>query len=233
LREDPDLAATLPAELRDAALERCVAGTITLPAGPWAACDMAVLDDGLGLLVLDGVLVRRVGVEGRFGAEILGAGDILRPWEGEDLDSALATTSGWRVLERARVAVLDGRVAARMAPFPALTAALLARAVLRSRYLALMMAIVHQPRTHLRVRMLLWVLADRWGRVRPDGVFVPLRLTHTVIAELIAARRPSVTLALGKLVEEGHVESAEGGWLLHGDPPGELLELGSVGIASE
>jgi CRP-like cAMP-binding protein len=120
-----------------------------------------------------------------------------------------------------------------MAPFPALTAALISRAVVRSRYLALMMAIVHQPRTHLRVRMLLWVLADRWGRVRRDGVFLPLRLTHTVIAELIAARRPSVTLALGKLSDDGHVESVDGGWLLHGDPPGELLELGTVGITAK
>ena len=30
--------------------------------------------------------------------------------------------------------------------------------------------------------MLLWYLAERWGRVTPDGVIVPLRLTHETLA---------------------------------------------------
>ena len=43
----------------------------------------------LGLLVLDGLIIRRVGVAGRFGAELLGDGDLLRPWEREDAGATL------------------------------------------------------------------------------------------------------------------------------------------------
>jgi hypothetical protein len=40
--------------------------------------------DGIGLIVLRGRLIRRLGIDGRFGAELLGQGDVLRPWQGED-----------------------------------------------------------------------------------------------------------------------------------------------------
>jgi CRP-like cAMP-binding protein len=84
------------------------------------------------------------------------------------------------------------------------------------------MAIVHHARVDVRLRMLFWHLASRFGRVRGDGVFVPLRLTHALLAELVAARRPTVTSALSALAKEGSVRSLDDGWLLSGDPPGEL-----------
>jgi hypothetical protein len=62
---------------------------------------------GIGLLVLKRLLIRRVSIESGFGAELLGQGDLLRPWQGEGAQSTLSSTSGWRVLEDARIAVLD------------------------------------------------------------------------------------------------------------------------------
>jgi CRP-like cAMP-binding protein len=88
------------------------------------------------------------------------------------------------------------------------------------------MAIVHQPRTDVRLHMLFWELADRWGTVHPDGVRLPLRLTHRVLAELVAARRPSVSKALGELAERGIVRWTDGAWLLRGTPPTALHEMG-------
>ena len=61
------------------------------------------------------------------------------------------------------------------------------------------MAIVHQARVDVRLHMLLWHLAARWGRVRSDGTVLRLRLTHAVLADLVAARRPTVTTALSDL----------------------------------
>jgi CRP-like cAMP-binding protein len=84
------------------------------------------------------------------------------------------------------------------------------------------MAIVHQARVDVRLHMLFWHLASRFGRVRGDGVIVPLRLTHALLAELVAARRPTVTSALSALAREGRVRSLDDGWLLCGDPPGEV-----------
>jgi len=185
---------------------------------------------GIGLLVLEGLLIRRVGIDGRFGAELLGQGDLLRPWQGENAEPALPQTTGWRVLEPVRVAVLDEQAERRFAAYPQLTGRLVGRALERSRNLAVNMAIVHQARVDVRLHMLFWHLADRWGRVRTDGVILPLGLTHTVLADLVAARRPTVTSSLSVLSRQHLVRTADDGWLLSGEPPGELLELQSVAL---
>ena len=67
--------------------------------------------------------------------------------------------------------------------------------------------------------MLLWDLAERWGRVRAGAVVLPLRLTHSLLAELVAARRPTVTTALAGLAHSGLVRTTRGGWVLFGQPP--------------
>src|SRR5947209_7803539 len=232
LDEDPDLAEAVPAGQRAIASEHCIAPMLTVPRGDWAANRMKVMTDGIGLLMLDGLIIRRVGIDGRFGAELLGEGDLLRPWQGEDIQSNLPHTTGLKVIEASRVAVLGGDVATRFARYPCLFGALTAKALERSRRLALNMAIIHHPRIDVRVHMLLWHLADRWGRVRRDGITLPLRLTHATIADLVAAQRPSVTMSLSKLADRGLVSANGGGWLLLGEPPGELLELQEVAVGT-
>jgi CRP-like cAMP-binding protein len=70
--------------------------------------------------------------------------------------------------------------------------------------------------------MLLWHLADRWGTVGPGGVLLPVKLTQSVLAALVAAQRPTVSAALRTLAQDGRVTRTSRGWLLHGAPPGEL-----------
>jgi CRP-like cAMP-binding protein len=101
----------------------------------------------------------------------------------------------------------------------------MARTVQRSRHLAVNLAIVHQARVDVRLHMMLWYLAGRWGRVRGDGIAVPIRLTHAVLADLVAARRPTVTSALTDLAKQGLVRPVDDGWLLAGEPPGELAGI--------
>src|SRR3954453_3873197 len=94
-------------------------------AGSWdAAHDAELARGGFGLLVLDGVLVRRVGVEGRFGAELLASGDLLRPWQHDGETGALPFEMAWRIVAPLRFAVLDRGWAARMAPYPEVAAEL-------------------------------------------------------------------------------------------------------------
>lgn len=186
--------------------------------------------DGIGLLVLGGLLIRRVGVGSGFGAELLGQGDLLRPWQGEGAASSLARTTGWRVLEPARIAVLDKPAAIRFARYPELTGRLVARALDRARNLATTTAIVHHTRVEARLQMLFWHLAERWGRVRPDGVIVPLHLTHSMLADLVSARRPSVSTGLSELARRGLIRRDGSDWLLSGEPPGELLQLQPVDV---
>jgi CRP/FNR family cyclic AMP-dependent transcriptional regulator len=228
LREDPDLGEAIPSVRRDRAIEECIAPTLRLPRGEWLRVPREPRREDIGLLVLDGVLIRRVGVDGRFGAELLGEGDLLRPWQGEDDSPALRRTTRWQVLEPVRLADLDARVAQRLARYPELMGPLVGRALGRSRNLAINMAIVHQARVEVRLHMLLWHLADRWGKVTRSGVVLPLTLTHTVLADLVAARRPTVTTALGDLIRRELIRPLEAGWRLCGDPPSELLELRSL-----
>ena len=232
LYEDPELGEAVDPSEREQARELCVAHTVRIPRGHWAPRSDDGVRGGIGLLVLKGLLLRRVGIDGRFGAELLGEGDLLRPWQGDNGDSMLSQTTRWRLLEATRFAVLDVEAARCLAAYPEVTGSLVARALDRARNLAINMAIVHHARVHVRLQMLLWHLADRWGRVRSGGIILPLHLTHAVLADLVAARRPTVTTALTQLTRQGSVMPSDDGWLLLGDPPGELLELRSVALAS-
>lgn len=225
LREDPELAEAIPVSRRRQAIDECAVTELYLPAGRTPRGAAAWMGAGLGLLVLEGLLIRRVGIDGRFGAELLGEGDLLRPSQGEFDSPLLPLETGWIVPEPARLAVLDEEFVQRLARYPELAPAIVARAMQRARNLAVNMAIVHQARVDVRLQMLLWHLAGRWGRVRSDATVVPLRLTHTLLADLVAARRPTVTSALTDLARRGRVESRGDEWLLFGDAPVELLDV--------
>jgi CRP-like cAMP-binding protein len=181
------------------------------------------------LLVLDGLLLRRVELGGRYGAELLASGDILRPWQREDALASIAQHSGWRVLEDSRVAVLDLGFAREVAAFPEIQSQIVARALQRSRELAVNMAIVQQPKVEVRLHMLFWHLADRWGVVGTKGTLLSLPLTHATLAEMVAASRPTVSAALSGMERSGNLSHTEEGWLLHGSPPGKLLALFPAG----
>lgn len=229
LREDPELAEAIEPSRRAQAIDALIAREVRIGPGEWRNRPIPV-DGGIGLLVLEGVLLHRVGIDDRFGAELIGEGDVLRSLRGEGEASTLPLTAQWLVLEAARVAVLDERFVRQLARFPEVAGRLFGRSVLRSRQLAVNMAIVHQARVDLRLHLLFWHLAGRWGRVRSDGVLVPLRLTHAVLADLVAARRPTVTSALSDLSRRGLVRAAGDGWLLAGPPPGRSADHGPGGL---
>lgn len=225
LELDTDLAEALPSEHREQAARECIAELISIRRGTWIAPDTAH-GEGIGLLLLEGMMIRRVGVDGRHGSEVLGSGDLLRPWQDEGRPrQTIALDTTWHVLEASKLAVLDEEFSRRAARFPQLSGRLVGRAIERSRNLAVNMAVVNHPRVDVRLHILLWHLAARWGRVRSDGVLVRLPLTHNVLAELTAARRPTVSTALSELGRRGVVRADGEGWLLLGPPPGELLEL--------
>jgi CRP/FNR family cyclic AMP-dependent transcriptional regulator len=225
--EDPDLLIGVPEAEAQAARQAAVAPAITLAAGPWHAPDEPRLfADHLGLLVLSGLLTRTVMIEGMESPELVGGGDLLRPWDDHEGEIAsVPFTTRWSVLSEARIAVLDLRFCRAICRFPSVVNALVSRTVQRTRWMSIDMALAHVHRVDARLLLLLWHLADRWGRVRRDGVEVPIHLTHSQLAKLIGAQRPSVTVALRDLARLGHlVRQPDGGWLLTGIPP-ELPEL--------
>jgi CRP/FNR family transcriptional regulator, cyclic AMP receptor protein len=220
LQEDPDLASGVPQEQVAAASRASVTVLLHARRGTWdATSDAGRTRGGHGLLVLDGLLVRRLGLGDRWAAELLGPGDLLRPLEHDGDEATLPFEATWGVLIDLRLAVLDRRWSYRMAPFPDVGIRLTARAMLRARRLANTFAIAQQSRLDARLHLLLWELADRYGRVHPDGVHLDLPLTHELLSHIAAARRPSVTSALARLADSGLAERSDTGWLLRGDPP--------------
>jgi CRP-like cAMP-binding protein len=214
LQLDPDLLGTMEEPRRARAVHACRAKVVELPPGRWEADPLRLDPQGFGLLVLSGVLVRRVVHSECCGAELIGSGDLMRPWDQLSGWSSIPLESSWVVLQPARLAVLDSEFARRASPFPEVAAELLRRALVRSRYLTILVAIIGRRRIDTRLTMLFWHLADRFGRLRGEWVEIPVPLTHSTLAELVAARRPSVTTALARLYEDGVLQRTDSGWLL-------------------
>ena len=224
LAEDRRLGVQLAPEELAAATQHLVAAELRVPEGPWEVeHPLGETPGDLGFLVVDGLLSRDVRVGRHACAELLGPGDVLRPWDADEGSGApVRHESAWRVLQAARLAVLDARFASLAGRFPPVVAELISRTLRRSRELAVLLAIAGMPRLDARLLAALWHLADRWGHVGPEGTLLPFRLTHETLASLVGAQRPSVTTALRALEERGALRrDAAAGWLLLGDPPGD------------
>jgi CRP-like cAMP-binding protein len=220
---DVGLAELIPDEQRAQARQAVAANVLEFPAANgWHEPIASDVRGGYGLLVIEGLVLRRVSVGGRHAAELLGPGDLLRPWQHDPAAATLELEWTWRVVEKTRLAVLDTRWTARAANWPQLGAELTGRALARALRLVIGAAIAQQPRLDVRLLMLFWDLADRYGKVHPDGVYLDLPLTHEVLSQLAGARRPSVSGALTRLADAGRLRREGRTWILSGDPPSDV-----------
>jgi CRP/FNR family cyclic AMP-dependent transcriptional regulator len=213
---DDDLAAVLDLRMRLVARQVVTAAVFSAPAGD---CDLsrcfAEVGHGPGVLIVDGVLSVDVRVGDRTATEIVGDGDVLQPLDGR-ADDLLDRASTWHALVPARLALLDDAFAERVKPWPQISHALLARACARAGDLDVQRAITSQPRLEVRLTLLLWHLAGRWGRVEPGGIRLAIPLTHRLLGRLVGAERPSVSHALTRLANARLVTSRDGALHLHG-----------------
>jgi CRP-like cAMP-binding protein len=228
LSVDRDLSQRLDDTRRLQADALSVARVLRRPTGIWdAKQDADHGRDGLGLLVIDGTLVRRVSMAGRLGAELLSSGDVLQPAEHDGEEATVPFEATWRVLSPLRMAVLDLSWMRQMADYPEVIADITRRVMLRSRRLASLLAIAQHHRLDDRLLLFFWELADRYGRVSLDGVRLDVDLTHELIARLVGAHRPSVSAAVSRLEAAGHLRREGRVWLLLGVPPSLDLATGS------
>jgi hypothetical protein len=199
---------------------------------------------GPGLLIIDGLIAANVQVGDRIATDLLGQGDLIQSWNYDDAE--LVCVLDWRALVATRFAVLDQGFIQRIQPWPQITLALLRRAGKRARRLNVLRAISAQPRLEIRLVLLMWHLAARWGKVEPGGVRVPLPLTHQLMGHLVSAERPSVSHALSRLAKSGVITGHGDEWHLHGsvedhletmiEPPvnrvAELVKSGASSLTS-
>jgi CRP-like cAMP-binding protein len=224
---DPELAGELDVRMRLVA--RRAATAVIFVAAPgeldvsrW----LALTNGGPGLLLLTGALVSYARVFDRVAAELLGRGDLVQPAGSANGEEFLECDLTWSVLQPTRFAILDARFADQVRRWPQITHALLRRSEARLHHAAVQRAIAAQPRLEVRLLLLLWHLAGRWGKVQPGGVRLPLPLTHALLGRLVGAERPSVTHALKRLSATGLVSGGEGGWRLRGTVEDHLALLG-------
>jgi CRP/FNR family cyclic AMP-dependent transcriptional regulator len=232
---DVDLAESLDVRMRLAARPAATAVIFDADAGDVRLSErLKAARAGPGVLLLDGVLSVNVQVGDRVASELLGPGDLVEPsqYEVEDL---LSCSTEWRGLVPMRFAVLDRSFAHRVRPWPQIMQALLRRVERRTRNLNVQRAIASQPRLEVRLALLLWHLAARWGRVEPGGIRLPLPLTHQLLGRLVGAERPSVSHALARLARAGLVTGHGDEWHLHGrieDQLRTMLNTSSGGVQS-
>ena len=209
---DSAFAAGIPPE--DQALARRILAVprLELAPGPWRP-ELGSSHEAPRLLLVEGLVTRENVLRDRSAAELLGPGDVVGGFF--EPDRLVPATVNWTVALPSVVAVLDGTFASAARRWPSLTATLQARLLSQVERSSVHGAIRQLPRVDLRVLAILWLLAERWGTVTPEGVRVALRLTHDLLGRLVGARRPTVTLALRDLIEAGLVHRRpDGGWVL-------------------
>lgn len=217
LRADSTLAEGIPSDERERAEQLVLADVHGFQRGTWHPG--AIQDGhptGFAFLVMEGILTREVVIGERCSAELFGPGDVVgfsRP-----SDAFVPHDVRWTAQEPGSVAVLDDRFRTAARRWPTLGARLDERLFQHAERMALHVAIAQLGRVEHRLLAMLWHLADRWGRVTPHGVVVPLKLTHEALGRLVGAQRPTVTLALGELYATGSItRAATGGWLLQNE----------------
>ncbi|MGH2910242.1 MAG: Crp/Fnr family transcriptional regulator [Solirubrobacteraceae bacterium] len=213
---DPDFGTGLsPTELADVE-QHVVLPTVRLERGLWEIEQLrqapGVRGEPRGFLVVAGTVTIDLAIAGQVCTRLLTPRELvlLDGWE----ENSIPVRAGWSVLDSAMLAVLDHRVAIIGARWPGLMDAILKRAAQQVRHALLQQAISQLPRVEDRLLALLWSIADRQGVVRADGVWVHLPVTHATLAQMIGARRPTVSLGLRALTERGLVRSEGSGWLI-------------------
>ena len=178
LDADSDLAEEFDIRSLVAARQLATARVLEVTVGE---CDLAPWFDaasrGLGVLILEGVVAIETHVGDRTASELVGAGDLLQ-FPNRGTDDLLERSYGWRALCPTQLALLDAEFADRVRPWPQIVQALLRRVIRRTADVDALRAITCQPRLEVRLVLLLWHLAARWGRVEPTGIRVTLPLTH-------------------------------------------------------
>lgn len=212
---EPDLLRFLPDEDR-AEAERLPVPVLTLDRGQ---LDLNhALGGGFGALVLEGMVLQRLQLGSHLTMKVFGPGDLLA--RASDSGSMLVGGLSFSAVDGTRLALLGAEFLVATRRWPALVAGLHVRAGEQAERVAVQLAICQLPRVEERLLSLFWWLAESWGRVTSTGTMLPMAITHDVLGALVGARRPTVTLAVGDLVERGAIARQDRGWLLLEPPPG-------------
>jgi CRP/FNR family cyclic AMP-dependent transcriptional regulator len=213
---DQELARAIPARDLAQARRNLVVPTFELAEGCcwWPTVDEEGQSATMStVLLVSGLVSRDIHLGGRTASELHGPGDVLCS---ELPDERLFRDAvKWNIQAPTVLAHLDRRFDEASVRWPRLMGVVAARLRARAERVAAHMAVLHMSRVEERIMAVMRLTADRWGKPSEDGVLVPIPLTHQMVGQLVAAQRPSVTLALRDLAHARRLVKVPGeGWLL-------------------
>ncbi|MBV9335452.1 MAG: Crp/Fnr family transcriptional regulator [Solirubrobacterales bacterium] len=170
-----------------------------------------------GAAVLEGLVMNSMRIGEQAGIHLLGPGDLLVP-RSDLLPDWLAGFES-RSAGSVRLGLFGNELLAAAYRWPRVLQGLYACVGDQMQRLTAQLVICQLPRVDDRVLAMLWLLSESWGHVTPSGIRLPLTLTHETLGALVGAARPTVTLALGKLADDGAIVHQDSGWLLLTPPP--------------
>lgn len=187
---------------------------LTLEPGPVDITHLAGYpDESFGILVLDGLILARLESGRAHAGWLIGAEDLLRPWEMPEI--SLTREVHWQALMPSRVMRINRSFWPRLQHDAGFVQELLAGAARTSHWLFAKSLVISAPSIEDRLVLLFALWGERWGKVTAEGIWIDLPLTHDMIAELCGARRPTVTVSLRALEEQGILTRlSRSGWLL-------------------
>lgn len=199
----PDVMASIPEDDRLLAERALVAPRLSARDQDLVDMLAAASPDAFGFLLVDGVVLKETTLATRSALELLNAGDILAPALGEARQKGSRATSRYLAHGPVTLAVLGGRFRAASRRWPEVGDDLHDRLARQTHRASAHLAMLHASRVEDRIRLLFEDLGERCGRMTADGVVIDISLTHDVIGRLVAAQRPTVTLALRTLAGAG------------------------------
>jgi|tagenome__1003787_1003787.scaffolds.fasta_scaffold20943939_3 CRP/FNR family cyclic AMP-dependent transcriptional regulator len=239
---DPELGALLRGEREERARRELQVPLRAIPRGtldPAALLTPSPAD--VGVLIVSGLVMRQTDIHREPSGELLGPGDLIRSVPDEASLGGFEGSPQWLALSPLTVSPLGMPVAATLCRYPEVLLALLERVEARARRLTIAQGISQLTGVELRLETLMWHLAERWGKVHPDGILLPLDLSHRMLGILVGARRPTVSTAAALLAAQQRVSRlADGTWFLHNaesrrvaDPAPGHRDVGRVRLAGE
>jgi hypothetical protein len=197
--------------------ERAEIASVRLPVvelspGPVDLREVLERHKAFGATVFEGLVMGSLRVGDQTGIHVLGPGDVL-PGQSE-LAPAWVTGTDYLTAAPARLGLFGNDLLVAAHRWPRILEGLYACICEQLQRFMAQLVICQLPRVEDRVLDILWLLAESWGYVTPGGVRLPLALTHETLGALVGARRPTVTLAVHKLTDQGELVPQDSGWLL-------------------
>jgi CRP-like cAMP-binding protein len=219
LEADPRLGSYIDRAELEEARRLIVVPALDLSPG---ALDLAAVRDAegvscpcWGMMVVAGAVLNNVSLMDRICSRLFGPGDLML-LDGP-LEESIPAAWEWTVKLPSRIALLDDRLLTAGQRWPAVLRAVHERAAQVGHMGMLNRAISQLPRVEDRLLAFFWTVADQRGSVRADGIWLDVPLTHDELGQLVGARRPTVSLGMRKLGEQGHLTAEEHGFLLAHD----------------